>query len=574
MRKLLILDGASNKDSRTHLPADRGPTHDKLSPVFNPASHGPRADVFVWTRVPSAFIPGPSALATAAALLPTSAEPLGRPLFRVVGFAAMKSFTKREADRRTFLEQVRESKENGYLLSSKKIGSGAFSKVYLGYATQEKMMHNYKLASDLRSKRHSMVAIKIISTAEAPVEYTKKFLPREIYSLNVTYKHLNVIQLYEMYRNSKRTYLVLELASRGDLLEHINATSDRREFPGLEEEEARRLFRQIVSAVAHCHNVGIVHRDLKCENILLDERGFIKLTDFGFANRYSLKNSLMSTFCGSVAYTAPEILMSKKYNGELADLWSLGVILYAMVTGKLPFKERQPHKMIHVIKQGLAFRQPVSPECQNLIEGLLQLKPASRLGLQQVATHRWMLPATSAIFHRVMSSMGVHPECKMSQEKSQVTQGETGSSKSQLPGLDSTVKASEGPAKEAKPLSATTPVRASSATGAFAARSKVVEKRSPESPVTTNCILQLPSPRKTERPPRLSLYRPSLLTTLQPFHHLPNFRKPGSGFSTSAYVTSKRLGDKVPARAAALSGGGSSSLSKQVHSLYTMTPCP
>ncbi|XP_066481433.1 LOW QUALITY PROTEIN: testis-specific serine/threonine-protein kinase 5-like [Tiliqua scincoides] len=478
----------------------------------------------------------------------------------------MKSFSKREADRRTFLEQVRESKENGYLLSSKKIGSGAFSKVYLGYATQEKMMQNYKLASDLRSKRHSMVAIKIISTAEAPVEYTKKFLPREIYSLNVTYKHLNVIQLYEMYRNSKRTYLVLELASRGDLLEHINATSDRREYPGLEEEEARRLFRQIVSAVAHCHNVGIVHRDLKCENILLDERGFIKLTDFGFANRYSLKNSLMSTFCGSVAYTAPEILMSKKYNGELADLWSLGVILYAMVTGKLPFKERQPHKMIHVIKQGLAFRQPISPECQNLIEGLLQLKPVARLGLQQVATHRWMLPATSAIFHRVMSSMGVHPECNMSQEKAPAAQAE---STAQLPDLESTTKSLEGPAKEPKTLP--TP-RASSATGAFPSRAKM-EKSHETATAAANCILQLPSPRKTERPPRLSLYRPSLLTTLQPFHHLPNFRKPGSGFSTSAYVASKRLGDKVPSRAAALSSG-SGSLSKQVHSLYTMTPCP
>ncbi|XP_060627731.2 testis-specific serine/threonine-protein kinase 5-like isoform X2 [Anolis sagrei] len=502
----------------------------------------------------------------------------------------MKSFTKREADRRTFLEQVRESKENGYLLSSKKIGSGAFSKVYLGYATQEKMMQNYKLASDLRSKRHSMVAIKIISTAEAPVEYTKKFLPREIYSLNVTYKHLNVIQLYEMYRNNKRTYLVLELASRGDLLEHINATSDRRELPGLEEEEARRLFRQIVSAVAHCHNVGIVHRDLKCENILLDERGFIKLTDFGFANRYSLKNSLMSTFCGSVAYTAPEILMSKKYNGELADLWSLGVILYAMVTGKLPFKERQPHKMIHVIRQGLAFRQPISPECQNLIESLLQLKPAARLGLQQVATHRWMLPATSAIFHRVMSSMGVHPsECKMSQEKSQLSPGETGGSISQLPGLDGPAKTTEGPSKDPKPLSAPAP-RAASASGAFPTRPKT-EKKSSDSPtsattvpamsLTAHGLLQLPSPRKTERPPRLSLYRPSLLTTLQPFHHLPHFRKPGSAFSTSAYVASKRMsaGEKGPVRSAAavLGGGGgsgSASLSKQVHSLYTMTPCP
>uniref|UniRef100_A0A452HQ20 non-specific serine/threonine protein kinase n=1 Tax=Gopherus agassizii TaxID=38772 RepID=A0A452HQ20_9SAUR len=328
----------------------------------------------------------------------------------------MKSCAKREADKKTFMEQVHESKENGYLLSSRKIGSGAFSKVYLGYATQEKLRQNYKLASDLRSKRHSMVAIKIISTAKAPLEYSRKFLPREIYSLNATYKHIN-IQLYEMYRNNRRTYLVLELASRGDLLEHINATSDRRECPGLEEEEARRLFRQIVSAVAHCHNVGIVHRDLKCENILLDERGFIKLTDFGFANRYSLKNSLMSTFCGSVAYTAPEILMSKKYNGELADLWSLGVILYAMVTGKLPFKERQPHKMIQMIKQGLSFRQPISPECQNLIQGLLQLKPGARLGLQQVATHCWMLPATSAIFHQALKATGRPPELSPALEK-------------------------------------------------------------------------------------------------------------------------------------------------------------
>uniref|UniRef100_A0A8C6EG56 non-specific serine/threonine protein kinase n=1 Tax=Moschus moschiferus TaxID=68415 RepID=A0A8C6EG56_MOSMO len=110
--------------------------------------------------------------------------------------------------------------------------------------------------------------------------------------------------------------MVLELAARGDLLEHINTVSAHRHCPGLEEEEARRLLWQLVSAVAHCHNSGIVHRDLKCENILLDDRGCLKLSDFGFANRSGLKNSLLSTFCGSVAYTAPEILMSKKYNGE------------------------------------------------------------------------------------------------------------------------------------------------------------------------------------------------------------------------------------------------------------------
>ncbi|EDL29563.1 testis-specific serine/threonine-protein kinase 5 [Mus musculus] len=318
----------------------------------------------------------------------------------------MRSSSWRKSDQRVFIEQVRECMNNGYLLSSKKIGSGAFSKVYLAYATRERMKHNPRLSSDLRGKRHTMVAIKIVSMAEAPAEYSRKFLPREILSLNATYKHMNIVQLYETYQNSQRSYLVLELAARGDLLEHINAVSDLRCCPGLEEEEARRLFWQLVSAVAHCHNVGIVHRDLKCENILLDDQGFIKLTDFGFANWVGLKNSLLSTFCGSVAYTAPEILMSKKYNGEQADLWSLGIILHAMVSGKLPFKEHQPHRMLNLIRRGPIFRPGLSPECRDLIRGLLQLHPCERLDLQQVAAHCWMLPAE----HMLSSALGAPRE--------------------------------------------------------------------------------------------------------------------------------------------------------------------
>uniref|UniRef100_A0A8D2AL35 non-specific serine/threonine protein kinase n=1 Tax=Sciurus vulgaris TaxID=55149 RepID=A0A8D2AL35_SCIVU len=316
----------------------------------------------------------------------------------------MKGSGRLRSDHRNFIEQVQECMDNGYLLSSKRIGSGAFSKVYLAYATQERMQHNPKLSSDLRGKHHTMVAIKIISMAEAPVEFSQKFLPREISSLNATYKHLNVVQLYETYQNSQRFYLVLELAARGDLLEHINAVSDHRCCPGLEEEEARRLFWQLVSAVAHCHNAGIVHRDLKCENILLDDQGFLKLTDFGFANHSGLKNSLLSTFCGSVAYTAPEILMSKKYSGEQADLWSLGIILYAMVTGKLPFKESQPHRMLHLMRRGPIFQPGLSPECQDLIRGLLHLRPHARLDLQQVAAHRWMLPAVRTLFRSVLGA--------------------------------------------------------------------------------------------------------------------------------------------------------------------------
>nr|AAH89206.1 Tssk5 protein [Rattus norvegicus] len=106
----------------------------------------------------------------------------------------MRSNSRRKEDQRVFIEQVRECMNNGYLLSSKKIGSGAFSKVYLAYATRERMKHNPRLSSDLRGKHHSMVAIKIVSMAEAPAEYSRKFLPREILSLNATYKHMNIVR--------------------------------------------------------------------------------------------------------------------------------------------------------------------------------------------------------------------------------------------------------------------------------------------------------------------------------------------------------------------------------------------
>ncbi|XP_072458804.1 testis-specific serine/threonine-protein kinase 5-like isoform X2 [Notamacropus eugenii] len=459
----------------------------------------------------------------------------------------MKSSSKRDSNRRAFMDQVRECRENGYLLSSKKIGSGAFSKVYLGYATHERMRQNYKLSSDLRAKRHTMVAIKIISTAEAPLEYSRKFLPREIYSLNATYKHLNVIQLYETYRNSQRSYLVLELASRGDLLEHINATSDRRCCPGLEEEEARRLFRQLVSAVAHCHNVGIVHRDLKCENILLDDRGFVKLTDFGFANRTAVKNSLLSTFCGSVAYTAPEILMSKKYNGEQADLWSLGVILYAMVTGKLPFKERQPHKMLHLMRQSLAFRPSLSQECQDLIQGLLQLRPRARLGLQQVASHCWMLPASHALFHNVLSTTPGTEEKALREELegSELQDQEAGAL------TPATIRMLEGPS-ETNPEQA--PTSELSAPALLRPPSSLLQFPSPQ---LAQSLGPGPGTGPSSPPPRPpSIGRPSILASLK-----PNFHKTGS------LPLWGGMGPRGPSRGS-LAGP---SASRQILSLYSMS---
>lgn len=280
----------------------------------------------------------------------------------------------------------------GYKLTKNCLGTGAYAKVKLAYVTNAKLEKDKRLADELREKGTNKVAIKIISRKHAPKEYIKKFMPREIETLHATYRSPNVTQLYETFRTESRVYLIMEYASKGDLLEYINSRSSKN--PGIGEEKAKMFFKQLVAGILHCHRRNVVHRDLKCENILIDdEEETVKISDFGFATRFPTnKQNLLETFCGSYAYAAPEILQAEKYDGKIADIWSLGVILFAMVNGRLPFNDRDIRTLLEQTKSKPRFssRVQVSNECQDLVTRILTADLVQRATLQDILRHEWM----------------------------------------------------------------------------------------------------------------------------------------------------------------------------------------
>lgn len=187
---------------------------------------------------------------------------------------------------------------------------------------------SYAVVKSAFSEKHNReVAIKIISRKRAPSEYLFKFLPRELEVVRIL-KHPNIITFYQAIETDKNTYLVMEKASRGDLLTEVK----QQKF--IKEPLSGIWFWQLADGIEYCHNHQVAHRDLKCENLLLDDRQNIKITDFGFARGGISKNILSDTYCGSYAYAPPEILTGQPYQPFMADVWSMGVVLYTMVFGR------------------------------------------------------------------------------------------------------------------------------------------------------------------------------------------------------------------------------------------------
>ncbi|TPX64809.1 hypothetical protein CcCBS67573_g08300 [Chytriomyces confervae] len=259
------------------------------------------------------------------------------------------------------------------------IGEGEFGKV--------------KLAVSAAGKEVAIKLCKKSQVVATPNGYTK--LMREISTLKMVKNHPYIITMIEVIETDTYIAIVMELAKGGELFEHILTSRC------LTEEESRKMFAQVICAVGFIHSIGIVHRDLKLENILLDEERNVLVTDFGFANKSLGAEGLLRTSCGSPCYAAPELVTSDLgYVGEAADIWSCGVILFSMIAGYLPYDDDPDNPdgdninllYNYIMETKLEFPEYVPTDCQDLISRILVPNPQHRADINEIMNHVWLEP--------------------------------------------------------------------------------------------------------------------------------------------------------------------------------------
>ncbi|XP_049396934.1 CBL-interacting serine/threonine-protein kinase 7-like [Solanum stenotomum] len=250
------------------------------------------------------------------------------------------------------------------------LGRGSFAKVYHGLCLDD----------------NTNIAIKVIdkkSIIGTDVSMEPRII-REISAMS-RLNHPNIIKLNEVMATKSKIYLVMEIASGGDL--HAKLIRHGR----FSDSTARFYFHQLVSALHYCHQNGVTHRDIKPQNILLDQNNNLKISDFGLsALPEQLKNGLLHTACGTPGYTAPEVAYRKGYNGEKADSWSCGVILFAFLSGYHPFDSANLSNMCRAIhRRDLRFPNWVSKSARSVINKLLDPNPSTRLSIEQLMKLSW-----------------------------------------------------------------------------------------------------------------------------------------------------------------------------------------
>ena len=259
-----------------------------------------------------------------------------------------------------------EEKLIGNYIIRNTIGQGSYGKVKMGIhlQTQEK------------------VALKILEKDKIIELKDKLNLKNEIQVLK-SIKHNNITQLYEIIENEEKIFIIMEYAENGDLFDYISKNKR------LSETESNIYFQQIISILEYLHKLRIVHRDIKPENILLDYKNTIKITDFGLSRNYP-DNLLLSSACGTPSYAPPEMLDGDEYHGLFSDIWSAGIVLFAMVCGYLPFEDSDEN-LLHksIIKGDIQFPYYLSENLKDLLKNILNRDPTQRYDLELIKAHNW-----------------------------------------------------------------------------------------------------------------------------------------------------------------------------------------
>lgn len=248
----------------------------------------------------------------------------------------------------------------------KTIGKGTFGKV--------------KLAENVETG--SQVAVKIIEKANVSTLKQKHSVQREVRLMKLL-NHPNIVKVFDILETETEIYIAMELADGGELFDYIVAQGKVKEI------EARKFFREIISAVDYCHRNSVIHRDLKPENLLLDKDRNLKIIDFGFGNTFHRERTL-DTYCGSPYYAAPEMILGIRYIGPEVDIWSLGVILYALIAGYLPFDSETMNQLYEKIIIG-AYVTPehFSKDVSDLIQKVLTVEASKRATMLDILNHSW-----------------------------------------------------------------------------------------------------------------------------------------------------------------------------------------
>ena len=251
----------------------------------------------------------------------------------------------------------------------KLLGKGTFAKVYQGKSIITGESVAIKVIDKEQIKRKPDMALQI---------------KREVSIMRLV-RHPNVVELKEVMATRKMVFLVMECVRGGELFAKVVAGK-------LSEDQARRYFHQLISAVDFCHARGVSHRDIKPENLLLDENGNLKVSDFGLSSlpEQLRQDGLLHTQCGTPAYVAPEVLRKKGYDGATADLWSCGVVLFVLLAGFLPFQDENIMKMYRKVLNA-EYKVPrwFSHGALTLVSKLLVADPGKRITVPEILEDKW-----------------------------------------------------------------------------------------------------------------------------------------------------------------------------------------